>query len=73
MIATNYEPRVSSFHFATPLPLHTAHGVYALVPPPEFVREIWREGSIVEYYRKYGRFPGESEGAGLQGSGSPAP
>ncbi len=39
--------------------LETGHGLYALVPPPDFVREIWREGSIVEYYRKYGRFPGE--------------
>ena len=39
--------------------LHTAHGVYALQPLPEFVREIRREGSIVAYYRKYGRFPGE--------------
>ncbi len=39
--------------------LATAHGTYTMAPPPEFVREIWREGSIVEYYRKYGRFPGE--------------
>jgi methanogen homoaconitase small subunit len=39
--------------------LITAHGAYDLKPPPEFVREIWREGSIVQYYRKYGRFPGE--------------
>ncbi len=39
--------------------LLTAHGVYTLKPPPDFVREIWREGSIVAYYRKYGRFPGE--------------
>lgn len=41
--------------------LVTAHGTYALVPPPDFVREIWREGSLVGYYRKYGRFPGEGE------------
>ena len=39
--------------------LVTALGVYALKQPPEFVREIWREGSIVAYYRKHGRFPGE--------------
>ncbi len=41
--------------------LETSHGVYQLTPPPAFVRQIWREGSIVEYYRKYGRFPGEDE------------
>ena len=40
--------------------LLTAHGAYAFEPPPEFVRQIWREGSIVAYYRKYGRFPGEA-------------
>jgi methanogen homoaconitase small subunit len=39
--------------------LVTAHGVYALKPLPEFVRQIRREGSIVAYYRKHGRFPGE--------------
>jgi methanogen homoaconitase small subunit len=41
--------------------LATEHGVYALTLPPEFVRQIWREGGIVAYYRRYGRFPGESE------------
>ena len=41
--------------------LQTQHGTYDLVPPPDFVRQIWREGSIVEYYRKHGRFPGEAE------------
>lgn len=40
--------------------LLTAHGAYALKPPPDFVRQIWREGTIVAYYRKYGRFPGEA-------------
>ncbi len=39
--------------------LATAHGTYTMAPPPDFVREIWREGSIVEYYRRHGRFPGE--------------
>ena len=39
--------------------LETGHGLYPLVPPPDFVQQIWREGSIVAYYRKYGRFPGE--------------
>jgi len=41
--------------------LLTAHGAYALQPLPEFVRQIRREGSIVAYYRKYGRFPGEGD------------
>ena len=39
--------------------LLTPHGTYGLTPPPDFVRQIWREGSIVAYYRKHGRFPGE--------------
>jgi methanogen homoaconitase small subunit len=39
--------------------LLTAHGTYALKPPPAFVRTIWREGSIVEYFRRYRRFPSE--------------
>ena len=34
-------------------------GVYELPPPPEFVQQIQREGGIVAYYRRYGRFPGE--------------
>lgn len=29
-----------------------------LPPPPEFMREVWREGGIVPYYKRYGRFPG---------------
>lgn len=28
-------------------------------PAPEFLREALREGSILAYYRKHGRFPGE--------------
>lgn len=39
----------------------TAHGSYPLPEPPEFVREIWREGNLVAYYRKYRRFPGQVE------------
>lgn len=39
--------------------LVTAHGAYPLPTPPDFLQEIWREGNIVAYYRKYGRFPGE--------------
>ena len=37
----------------------SAHGTYALPEPPEFVREIWREGNLIQYYRKHGRFPGQ--------------
>ena len=41
--------------------LVTSHGTYELPEPPEFVREIWREGNLIRYYRKYGRFPGQVE------------
>ena len=30
-----------------------------LPPPPEFLREALREGSILEFYKKHQRFPGE--------------
>lgn len=29
-----------------------------LPAPPAFMRQVWAEGGIVPYYRKYGRFPG---------------
>lgn len=32
---------------------------FQLRPPPAFLLEALKEGSILEYYRKYGRFPGE--------------
>lgn len=32
---------------------------FQLEPPPAFLREALKEGSILEYYRKYQRFPGE--------------
>lgn len=32
---------------------------YPLKPPPDFVREIWEAGSTVEYFRRYGRLPGQ--------------
>ncbi|RDI95942.1 homoaconitate hydratase [Meiothermus sp. QL-1] len=32
---------------------------YRLRPPPAFLLEALREGSILAYYRKHGRFPGE--------------
>jgi methanogen homoaconitase small subunit len=41
--------------------LHTAHGVVDLPPPPAFVQDIQREGGIVAYYRRHGRFPGERD------------
>ena len=34
--------------------------VLQLPPPPEFLREALKEGSILEYYKKYQKFPGES-------------
>ncbi len=34
--------------------------VLRLPPPPEFLREALKEGSILEYYKKYQKFPGES-------------
>ena len=33
---------------------------FRLPPPPEFVRQIWAAGGIVDYYRQYRRFPGEA-------------
>ena len=41
----------------------TADGVtLPLTPPPDFVREIWQEGSTVDYFRRHGRLPGQIEG-----------
>ena len=33
--------------------------VFLLEPPPAFLQEALKEGSILAYYRKHGRFPGE--------------
>ena len=33
--------------------------VFRLEPPPAFLQEALQEGSILEFYRKHGRFPGE--------------
>lgn len=33
--------------------------VFALRPPPAFLLEALKEGSLLEYYRRHGRFPGE--------------
>jgi methanogen homoaconitase small subunit len=41
--------------------LVTADGVIPLPKPPEWVRRVWTEGGIVEFYRRYGRLPLESE------------
>jgi len=35
-----------------------------LTPPPAFLQEALAEGSILEYYQKHGRFPGETGVAG---------
>ena len=34
--------------------------VFHLEPPPAFLQEALKEGSILEFCRKHGRFPGES-------------
>ncbi|ACO46285.1 3-isopropylmalate dehydratase small subunit [Deinococcus deserti] len=34
-------------------------GTVQLPPPPEFLREALAEGSILAFFKKYGRFPGE--------------
>ena len=34
--------------------------VFGLEPPPAFLQEALKEGSILAFYRKHGRFPGES-------------
>jgi methanogen homoaconitase small subunit len=33
---------------------------FQLTPPPDFLLEALKEGSILDYYRKYQRFPGEA-------------
>jgi methanogen homoaconitase small subunit len=43
--------------------LHTRHGTVDLPRPPRFVQEIQREGGIVAYVQRYGRFPGETDDA----------
>jgi methanogen homoaconitase small subunit len=42
--------------------LIAAVATYDLPPLPEFVQQIQREGGIVAYYRRHGRFPGEARG-----------
>jgi methanogen homoaconitase small subunit len=43
--------------------LHTAQSTIDLPRPPAFVEDIWREGGIVAYYQRHGRFPGEPDAA----------
>ncbi|MBF6593654.1 MAG: homoaconitate hydratase [Thermaceae bacterium] len=40
--------------------LHKGSETFQLAPPPEFLLEALREGSILEYYKRHGKFPGES-------------
>ncbi|MFC4425705.1 homoaconitate hydratase [Deinococcus navajonensis] len=39
--------------------LRTPAGPVQLPPPPEFLREALAEGSILAFFKKHGRFPGE--------------
>lgn len=43
--------------------LRTARGTLDLPRPPAFVEAIQREGGIVAYYQRYGRFPAEVDSA----------
>ena len=39
----------------------TQDGTHIELPPPaEFLREVWAEGGIIPYFKKYGRFPGQA-------------
>lgn len=40
--------------------LQTAQRAVQLPRPPSWMREVWRAGGIVPYYREHGRFPGEA-------------
>lgn len=58
---------VDQLHDADEITLELAQGVlrrgdqtFQLTPPPAFLLEALREGSILDYYRRYGRFPGEA-------------
>lgn len=42
--------------------LVTSRGTFDLPRPPLFVQQIQAEGGIVAYYRRYQRFPGETDG-----------
>lgn len=40
--------------------LHRGSETFRLTPPPAFLLEALREGSILEYYKRHGKFPGET-------------
>lgn len=40
--------------------LHRSSETFRLTPPPAFLLEALREGSILEYYKRHGKFPGET-------------
>lgn len=40
--------------------LLTDSGVISLPVPPEWVKRVWAEGGMVEYYRRHGRLPLEN-------------
>jgi len=40
--------------------LYRGSETFQLAPPPEFLLEALREGSILEYYKRHGKFPGET-------------
>ncbi len=42
--------------------LSSANQEIRLEPPPSFLSEALKEGSVLEYYKKYRRFPSESIG-----------
>ncbi|MGQ9736232.1 MAG: LeuD/DmdB family oxidoreductase small subunit [Thermaceae bacterium] len=39
--------------------LYKGQTAFRLVPPPAFLLEALKEGSLLEYYKKHGHFPGE--------------
>lgn len=48
-------------------------GPISLPAPPEWVRRVWEEGGIVEYYRRHGRLPLGDEGGRKSGAGYARP
>lgn len=42
--------------------LHSGSATLALPPPPAWVREVWAEGGIVEFFKRHGRLPLEVDG-----------
>jgi len=42
-------------------PLDGGEQELALPPVPEFLREVLQEGSVLAFFKRHGRFPGEEE------------